>query len=142
MCRKRLSSPRCRSELIDSAWVVIVPGQKCIKHFFKKCLESVGISPVNLHAVPPHSRSTSAKAKLVKVVEKFKTDISDACDVGVELNDPSDPISATTGEIRNKTGELDKWHEAMKEKLKIVSWSRKYCSEYFDVSEILSTNCA
>ena len=31
MCRKRLSSPRCRSELIDSAWVVIVPGQKCIK---------------------------------------------------------------------------------------------------------------
>ena len=31
VCRKRLSSPRCRSELIDSAWVVIVPGQKCIK---------------------------------------------------------------------------------------------------------------
>ena len=31
MCRKRLSSPRCRSELIDSAWVVIDPGQKCIK---------------------------------------------------------------------------------------------------------------
>ena len=30
MCRKRLSSPRCRSELINSAWVVIVPGQKCI----------------------------------------------------------------------------------------------------------------
>ena len=34
MCRKRLSSPRCRSELIDSAWVVIVPGQKCIKKSF------------------------------------------------------------------------------------------------------------
>ena len=31
VCRKRLSIPRCRSELIDSAWVVIVPGQKCIK---------------------------------------------------------------------------------------------------------------
>ena len=30
MCRKRLSSPRCRSELIESAWVVIVPGQKCM----------------------------------------------------------------------------------------------------------------
>ena len=29
--RKRLSSPRCRSELIDSAWVVIVPGQKMHK---------------------------------------------------------------------------------------------------------------
>ena len=32
MCRKCLSSPRCRSELIDSAWVVIVPGEKCIKN--------------------------------------------------------------------------------------------------------------
>ena len=31
MCRKRLSSPRCRSELIDSAWVVIVLAKKCIK---------------------------------------------------------------------------------------------------------------
>ena len=33
MWRKRLSGPRCRSELIDSAWVVIVPGQKCIKNY-------------------------------------------------------------------------------------------------------------
>ena len=31
VCRKLLSSPRCRSELIDSAWAVNVPGQKCIK---------------------------------------------------------------------------------------------------------------
>ena len=30
-CVYRLSSPRCRSELIDSAWVVIVLGHKCIK---------------------------------------------------------------------------------------------------------------
>ena len=29
---KRLSSPHCRSELIDSALVVIVPGQKCEKY--------------------------------------------------------------------------------------------------------------
>ena len=29
VCRQRLSSQRCRSELIESAWVVIVPGQKC-----------------------------------------------------------------------------------------------------------------
>ena len=28
VCRKRLSSPRCRSGLIDYAWVAIVPGQK------------------------------------------------------------------------------------------------------------------
>ena len=31
VCSKRLSSPSCRSELIESAWVVIVPGQKCIQ---------------------------------------------------------------------------------------------------------------
>ena len=36
MCRKRLSSSRCRSELIDSAWVVIIPGQKCIKIVHRK----------------------------------------------------------------------------------------------------------
>ena len=32
VCRKRLSCPRCRSELIESVLVVMVPGQKCIKH--------------------------------------------------------------------------------------------------------------
>ena len=31
MCCRCVSSPRCRSELIDSAWVVNVPGQKCTK---------------------------------------------------------------------------------------------------------------
>ena len=36
MCRKRMSSPRCRSELIDPAWAVIVPGQKCIKNKKKR----------------------------------------------------------------------------------------------------------
>ena len=34
-----MSSPRCRSELSDSAWVVIVPGQKCIKNILQKVLE-------------------------------------------------------------------------------------------------------
>ena len=36
VCRERLSSPRCRSELIDSAWVVIVPGQKMHEKMHKK----------------------------------------------------------------------------------------------------------
>ena len=39
VCRKRLSSPRCRSELIDSAWVVIVHGQKCIKCIKKEYIQ-------------------------------------------------------------------------------------------------------
>ena len=37
MCRKRLSSPRCRSELIGSAWIVIVPGQKGITTIMDSC---------------------------------------------------------------------------------------------------------
>ena len=53
--------------------------------------------------------------------------------------------------IRNKADELDKLHCAMKEKLQVVSfsekiqtltlvpdsWSRAYCSTYFNVSEYL-----
>ena len=37
VCVVNVSSPRCRSELIDSAWVVIVPGQKCIKKYIYIC---------------------------------------------------------------------------------------------------------
>ena len=40
MCCKRLSSPRCRSEL-DSACVVLVPGQKCI--YIKKIIVPIVI---------------------------------------------------------------------------------------------------
>ena len=36
MCRKR-----CRSELIDSAWVFIVPGQKCIKNYIKTLFKNI-----------------------------------------------------------------------------------------------------
>ena len=40
VCRKRLFSLRCRSELIGSTWVVIVPGQKCINNKTKKRRET------------------------------------------------------------------------------------------------------
>ena len=51
MCRKRLSSPRCRSELIDPAWVVIVSGLKCIKkepQSTKAPVDTVGIDMIAL----------------------------------------------------------------------------------------------
>ena len=38
---KHLSSTHCKSELIDSAWVVIVPGQKCIKNDLSFKLEDL-----------------------------------------------------------------------------------------------------
>ena len=47
VCRKRLSSQRCKSELIDSAWVVIVPGQKCINKYIKKTTSNQLIGLVN-----------------------------------------------------------------------------------------------
>ena len=46
MCRKRLSSPRCRSELIDSAWVVIVLDKNAYKKsFLREHIDSFGITP-------------------------------------------------------------------------------------------------
>ena len=53
MCRKCPSSPRCRSELIDSAWVVIVPGQKCIKEQIKNCFICSHESPTPCCIVLP-----------------------------------------------------------------------------------------
>ena len=53
VCRKRLSSPRCRSELIDSASVVIIPGQKMHRTFFyiKEVLCSLGMIFSAVHAL-------------------------------------------------------------------------------------------
>ena len=39
VCRKRLSSPNCISELIDSAWVVIVSGQKMHNTYIRTVLD-------------------------------------------------------------------------------------------------------
>ena len=46
VCRKCLSSPSCRSELIDSTWVVIVPGQKCINKKKRRKRKANGSKPV------------------------------------------------------------------------------------------------
>ena len=44
-------------------------------------LETVGVSPVNLHGVPQHSHATSAKQKLGKVVDTYESTIAEAYDV-------------------------------------------------------------
>ena len=44
----------------------------------RKKLQSVGISPVSLHAVPQRSRITNPKMKLDKVMNSIKSDISEA----------------------------------------------------------------
>ena len=113
-------------------------------------LKSVGISPVNVHSVAKHSRQTNATAKLRKVFDKYKDSIETAYNVE-DLRLEESKRSEVDDQVRQKAKELDRLHEAMKEKLKDAtssekiqiltlipdSWSRKYCAEYFGVSEYL-----
>ena len=48
MCRKRLSSSRCRSELIDFAWVFFVTGEKCIKNNKIKKIKKNSFTSISL----------------------------------------------------------------------------------------------
>ena len=47
-------------------------------------MESVGVSPVNNHAVPQHSRVTRAKDKLKSVKEKYQKSIFDVYNIPVD----------------------------------------------------------
>ena len=109
-------------------------------------LERVGVFPVNIHGVAQYSCTSNAKAKLKKVLNVHKEDISTAYVLDIEVEEPP-PIYDR--DAKNKAEELDRLHPAMKEKLVTTSntekmqiltlvpdsWSQKYCSEYFGVSE-------
>ena len=96
----------------------------------RKKLQSIGISPVSLHAL----------------MKTLKRDISEACKVRVEESDSYDK-----NDMKKKVNDLVSLLEAMQEKLKTASyseqiqiitlvldkWSRTYCSEYFNVFEYL-----
>ena len=84
-----------------------------------------------------------------KVLNVYKENISAAYNISdIEIEEPPPIYDSDT---KNKFDELDRLHVAMKEKLVIASnaeklqiltlvpdsWSRKYCSEYFGVSEYL-----
>ena len=77
---------------------------------FNTSLETVGVSPpVNLYGVPQHSRATSAKQKLDKVVDTYKSTIAEAYDVNKDSDEESD--------AQWKAAELEWLHDAMREKL-------------------------
>ena len=112
-------------------------------------LEGIGVSPVNMHGVAQHSHASNAKGKLKKVLNVYKENISATSYVlDVEIEEPSLIYDRDT---KNKAEELDRLYAAMKEKLVTTSnteklqvfslvpdsWSQKYCSEYFGVSEYL-----
>ena len=95
----------------------------------RKKLQSIGISPVSLHAF----------------MKTLKSDISEAYKVQVDSD------SYDKNDMKKKVNDLVRLHRAMQEKLKTASyseqiqsftliphkWSRMYCSEYFNVFEYL-----
>ena len=116
-----------------------------------KMFQSIGISPVSLHALLRHSRITNAKMKLDKVMNTIKSYISEAYKVQVDCLEDSESDSYDENDMKEKANDLVRLHEAIQEKLKTVSyseqtqvltlvpdkWSRKYCSEYYNVLEYL-----
>ena len=50
-------------------------------------LEMVGVSPISLHGVPQHSCTTSAKKRLDKFVDMYKSTITEAYDVSKDVLD-------------------------------------------------------
>ena len=84
------------------------------------------MSPLNLqHGIPQHSQTSAAKAKLSKVMDKFKPDLSEAYDVNdIEINTAMDQTSLRNDEM--EAAELDRLHQAMVEKLKTALYPEKY----------------
>ena len=101
----------------------------------RKKLQSIGISPVSLHAF----------------MKTLKSNISEAYKVQVDCLKDSESDSYDKNDMKEKVNDLVRLHEAMQEKLKTASyseqiqiltlvpdkWSRMYCLEYFNVFEYL-----
>ena len=101
----------------------------------RKKLQSVSISPVNLHS-------------FMKIL---KSDISEAYKAQVDHFKGSESDSYDKNDMKVKVNDLVGLHKAMQEKFKIASyseqikilalvpdkWSQMYCSEYFNVFEYL-----
>ena len=101
----------------------------------RKKLQSIGLSPVRLHAFMKNLKSNISKA--------YKVQVDCLKDSGSDSYDKND--------MKEKVNDLVRLHKAMQEKLKTASyseqiqiltlvpdkWSRMYCSEYFNVFEYL-----
>ena len=101
----------------------------------RKKLQSIGISPTNLHAF----------------IKTLKSDISEAYKAQVYCLKDSEYDSYDKNDMKEKMNDLVRFHKAIQEKLKGASyseqiqiltlvpekWSPMYCLEYFDVFEPL-----
>ena len=68
-------------------------------------LESIGVSPLNIHGVAQHNRASNAKGKLKNVLNVYKENISAACNVSdIEIEEPPPIYDRNT---KNEDEELD-----------------------------------
>ena len=95
-----------------------------------------------------NSRPTSVKQKLDKVVNMCKSTIAEAYNVSKDVLDTSDSVFEESDAQWNAV-ELERLHDAMREKLKTASypekiqiltliankWSQEYTSKQFDVKQ-------
>ena len=100
-----------------------------------KKLQSIGISPVSLHAFK----------------KTLKSNISEAKKIQVDCLNNSESDSYNKNDMQEKVNVFVRLHEAVQEKLKTASysepiqiltllpnkWSQMYCSEYFNIFESL-----
>ena len=77
-------------------------------------LESVGVSPVNLHALPQHRRVNVAKDKLKSVMEKYEESMSTVFSLPVEKLKKNKVERDITSETMKKATELDNLYNALK----------------------------
>ena len=101
----------------------------------RKKLQSIGISPVSLHAF----------------MKTLKSNISEAYKVQVDCLKDSESDSYNKNDLKEKVNDLVRLHKAIQEKLKTASysepiqiitlvpdkWSRMYCSEYINIFKYL-----
>ena len=75
------------------------PGKK-----WNTSLESVGVSPINFHAVPQHVQVTRAKDKLKSGMEKYEKSISDV--YNIPANEIKDKLKYA---VSSETTKKSRW---------------------------------
>ena len=100
----------------------------------------VGMSPVNLHGLYQHSRGTSTKQKLDKVVDMYKSTIAEAYDVSKDVLDTSDFVFEES-DAQWKAAELKQLHDAMREKLKTALYPEKILDTDTDPQQVVTRVC-
>ena len=118
-------------------------------------LEAIGVSPIKTHSMPKHRRISYANAKLDNAVGTFKQSFATA--VGINESDlvlnEKYKADKSVKALEKKASDLDKITEEMREKLTVgtltyrkkvqiltlipESWTIKFASNYFGVSEYL-----